>query len=203
MIEPRLSEARWLAENFSIHAMMDISDGLAGDLPHILEASKVGAELLSDAIPISRAAKSAPRAASSDKPSPHEPPPHPSPLPLGGGEGARRAGEGAVHGPNACEKRKGASHELPLLDESAAVRTSSHPLLAALSDGEDFELLLTDPARCERFGAVGRNSLTRRYSWENTSMKLAAYIERTARLTARYRSESYRPAEILPAAVPG
>src|SRR5205809_4851958 len=37
----------------------------------------------------------------------HEPPPHPIPLPLGGGEGARRAGEGVVHGPNACEKRKG------------------------------------------------------------------------------------------------
>src|SRR5439155_12760977 len=33
------------------------------------------------------------------------------PLPLGGGEGARRAGEGVVHGPNACEKRKGAFHE--------------------------------------------------------------------------------------------
>ena len=105
--EPRLSEARWLAENFSIHAMMDISDGLAGDLPHILEASKVGAELLSDAIPISHAAKSAIRADSSAKPSTHEPSPHPIPLPLGGGEGARRAGEGVVHGPNACAKAKG------------------------------------------------------------------------------------------------
>src|SRR5436309_4792577 len=30
--EPRLAEARWLAENFSVHAMLDISDGLAGDL---------------------------------------------------------------------------------------------------------------------------------------------------------------------------
>src|SRR5437899_12773785 len=41
----------------------------------------------------------------------HEPAPSPFPLPLRGGEGARRAGEGAVHGPNACENRKGASHE--------------------------------------------------------------------------------------------
>jgi thiamine-monophosphate kinase len=55
--EPRLTEARWLAENFPIHAMMDISDGLAGDLPHILRASSVGAELLKSAVPISRAAK--------------------------------------------------------------------------------------------------------------------------------------------------
>ena len=55
--EPRLAQASWLAENFSIHAMMDVSDGLAGDLPHILRASGVGAELLKSAVPISRAAK--------------------------------------------------------------------------------------------------------------------------------------------------
>ncbi len=55
--EPRLAEARWLAENFSVHSMMDVSDGLAGDLPHILRASGVGAELLKSAVPISRAAK--------------------------------------------------------------------------------------------------------------------------------------------------
>lgn len=55
--EPRLEEARWLAGHFHLHAMMDLSDGLAGDLGHIVKASKVGAELLKSALPISRAAK--------------------------------------------------------------------------------------------------------------------------------------------------
>jgi len=87
--EPRLVEARWLAEEFPIHAMLDLSDGLAGDLRHILQASRVGAELLSASIPISAA--------------------------------ARRA---------------------------AKANTSSRPaLLAALTDGEDFELLFTAAGR--------------------------------------------------------
>ena len=87
--EPRLNEARWLAENFSIHSMIDVSDGLAGDLRHLLQAGKVGAELMSSAIPISRAARLQSRAESSAKP----------------------------------------------------------PLLAALTDGEDFELLFTIASR--------------------------------------------------------
>lgn len=55
--EPRLVEARWLAREHEIHAMIDLSDGLAGDLPHLLHASRVGAELLARAIPISAAAR--------------------------------------------------------------------------------------------------------------------------------------------------
>jgi thiamine-monophosphate kinase len=69
--------------------MMDLSDGLAGDLRHILDASKVGAEILGRSVPVSRAAKLQARAESSAKP----------------------------------------------------------PLLAALTDGEDFELLFTVAAR--------------------------------------------------------
>ncbi|MCS7090856.1 MAG: thiamine-phosphate kinase [Verrucomicrobiota bacterium] len=87
--EPRIREARWLMQHFDIHAMIDLSDGLAGDLRHILQASNVGAELLKRAIPVSRAAKQAALRASSAKP----------------------------------------------------------PLVAALTDGEDFELLFTVSSR--------------------------------------------------------
>jgi thiamine-monophosphate kinase len=66
--QPRLAEAQWLAEHFSIHAMIDVSDGLAGDLRHILAASGVGAELLKSAVPVSRAAKLRARESSSARP---------------------------------------------------------------------------------------------------------------------------------------
>jgi len=48
---PRIKEAKWMRQSGFVHAMMDISDGLATDLRHILKASKVGAELNSGLIP--------------------------------------------------------------------------------------------------------------------------------------------------------
>ncbi len=51
--EPRLNAARWLAGNSIVHAMMDISDGLAIDLHRMMEASATGAVIDADAVPIS------------------------------------------------------------------------------------------------------------------------------------------------------
>jgi thiamine-monophosphate kinase len=48
---PRLREAHWLAQNYHIHAMMDISDGLASDLQRLAESSRVGFDICSEKIP--------------------------------------------------------------------------------------------------------------------------------------------------------
>ena len=51
---PRLAEARWLVENFRPSAMMDLSDGLAADLPRLSRASRCGFLLDEASIPITR-----------------------------------------------------------------------------------------------------------------------------------------------------
>jgi thiamine-monophosphate kinase len=50
--EPRLEWGNMLRESGAVTAMMDISDGLATDLRHILKASGVGAEIDSSKIPM-------------------------------------------------------------------------------------------------------------------------------------------------------
>lgn len=51
---PRIEESRWLTQNFFIHAMMDLSDGLGADLPRLARASGVGFEIEESAIPTHR-----------------------------------------------------------------------------------------------------------------------------------------------------
>ena len=54
---PRIVESRWLTQNFSIHAMMDLSDGLGVDLPRLARASKVGFKIDIESLPLSRGVK--------------------------------------------------------------------------------------------------------------------------------------------------
>jgi len=98
--EPRLEEAEWLTSHFEIHAMIDVSDGLAGDLRHLITASRVGAEILVSAIPISRAAREAAKANTNGEPT---------------GDNLRRS--------------------------------PKPPIAAALTDGEDFELVFALASR--------------------------------------------------------
>ena len=53
---PRVREALQLQEHARIHAMLDISDGLAADVNHLGEESGCGAVLVAERIPISSAA---------------------------------------------------------------------------------------------------------------------------------------------------
>jgi thiamine-monophosphate kinase len=50
--EPRVAEAQWLAGNFRVQAMMDLSDGLARDLPRMAAASGVGFVLEEGNLPV-------------------------------------------------------------------------------------------------------------------------------------------------------
>jgi len=55
---PRVKEAKFLADNFRINSMIDISDGLALDLWRILKESNVGAVIFENLIPRHRDSRS-------------------------------------------------------------------------------------------------------------------------------------------------
>lgn len=52
---PRIAEALWLAERGVLRAMLDLSDGLAGDAGHLAAASGVGVVLDLEAVPVAAA----------------------------------------------------------------------------------------------------------------------------------------------------
>ena len=54
---PRVREALALQEHAALHAMIDVSDGLAADVNHLCEESGCGAVLWADAVPIHDAAR--------------------------------------------------------------------------------------------------------------------------------------------------
>ena len=49
---PRLPEARWLVSHFRVRAMMDLSDGLAADLPRLARASGTGFAVEPGSLPV-------------------------------------------------------------------------------------------------------------------------------------------------------
>lgn len=50
---PHLAEGKWLGRETGVHALMDVSDGVASDLRHILRASGIGAEINTSSLPVS------------------------------------------------------------------------------------------------------------------------------------------------------
>jgi thiamine-monophosphate kinase len=59
---PRLREASWLAEKAPLHAMIDLSDGLAGDAAHLASASSLCMEIELEQVPIARPLSAYPEA---------------------------------------------------------------------------------------------------------------------------------------------
>jgi thiamine-monophosphate kinase len=49
--EPRFAEGQWLARQHFVHALMDLSDGLAADAPKLADASGCGCLLLPEQVP--------------------------------------------------------------------------------------------------------------------------------------------------------
>lgn len=55
--QPQIQQGQWLAQHTSVHAMMDISDGINSDLKRIMEQSKCGAKIHIEKLPLSRPLK--------------------------------------------------------------------------------------------------------------------------------------------------
>jgi thiamine-monophosphate kinase len=64
--QPRLREGQQLGASHLVHAMVDVSDGLLGDIGHICRASQVGAEIWRGKLPVSSACKEVAQVAGED-----------------------------------------------------------------------------------------------------------------------------------------
>lgn len=58
--EPRVNEGRWISDSGLATSMIDLSDGIACDLRHVIDASRCGAVIHAGAIPYSPALKAMP-----------------------------------------------------------------------------------------------------------------------------------------------
>lgn len=63
---PRVAEGRWLGAAPGVTALIDLSDGLATDLAHILEESQVGARVQLDRLPLTDSTRTVARALGAD-----------------------------------------------------------------------------------------------------------------------------------------
>jgi thiamine-monophosphate kinase len=63
---PRVREAIFLRASGHLTSMIDLSDGLAGDLGHVCEESGVGAQIVADALPLDNGVREVARALGED-----------------------------------------------------------------------------------------------------------------------------------------
>ena len=57
--EPRLAEIAWLAERARLHALIDVSDGISGDLAHVADRSAVRIAIETENLPVHADARDA------------------------------------------------------------------------------------------------------------------------------------------------
>jgi thiamine-monophosphate kinase len=122
---PRLAEGQWLRAGRWATATIDLSDGLATDLAHLLEMSRVGAEVQTEKIPVAAAVFQG----------------LPAPSEVEGEKETAGFSKAWTLAPSPFPSFGKYAENISKLWKKRAA------LLHALGDGEDFELLFTVPRR--------------------------------------------------------